>query len=154
MAAAATTILPRGLACRSSSRESVLALCPSIRQHARSEYLILTLAIFLRIRIWQSGRGYTFVRAMSRSPCTSQLQTLSRHGRQRQEQVEPIAGWTMGAMAVPVLTMATGRTNRRWEPLEEQPLLAWRKERKPWKWIFHQFPDRSEGTVRLRWHML
>jgi len=46
------------------------------------------------------------------------------------------------------------RRNRRWEPLEEQRLLAWRKEKKPWKWVFEQFPDRSEGAVRLRFHML
>jgi len=42
----------------------------------------------------------------------------------------------------------TNRRNRRWEPFEEQRLLAWRKEMKPWKWIFEQFPNRSEGAVR------
>ncbi len=48
----------------------------------------------------------------------------------------------------------TGRRNRRWEPLDEQRLLAWRKEKKPWKWIFEQFPDRMEGAIRLHCHML
>jgi len=47
-----------------------------------------------------------------------------------------------------------GWGNRRWEPLEEQRLLAWRKEEKPWKWIFRKFPARTEGAVRVRWHML
>ena len=42
------------------------------------------------------------------------------------------------------------RRNRRWESLEEQRLLAWRKEKKHWKWIFEQFPDRTEGAVRVR----
>ena len=47
---------------------------------------------------------------------------------------------------------AAGRSNRRWDPLEEQRLLAWRREKKSWKWIFNQFPDRSEGAIRVRWH--
>ena len=42
------------------------------------------------------------------------------------------------------------RMNRRWDPLDEKHLLAWRKENKPWQWIFDQFPDRTEGAVRLR----
>jgi len=49
---------------------------------------------------------------------------------------------------------ATGRTNRRWDPLEEQRLLAWKKEEKSWEWICNRFPDRSEGAVRLRWQIL
>jgi hypothetical protein len=48
----------------------------------------------------------------------------------------------------------TGRRNRRWEPLEEKQLLAWRREEKSWKWIFERFPDRTEGAVRVRFHML
>ena len=35
--------------------------------------------------------------------------------------------------------------NRRWDPLEEERLMAWREENKPWKWIFGQFPDRAEA---------
>jgi hypothetical protein len=27
-----------------------------------------------------------------------------------------------------------------WEALDEQRLLAWRKEGKPWDWIFKKFP--------------
>ena len=49
---------------------------------------------------------------------------------------------------------AAGRSNRRWDPLEEQRLLAWRREKMSWKWIFEQFPNRSEGAVRVRWYML
>src|SRR5947207_3482676 len=74
-------IMPRGSVCRSSSRGSVLGLCPLIRRRARSEHLILTLAVVLMVRIWQSGRGHTFIRAMSRYPSTPQRQTPSRHGR-------------------------------------------------------------------------
>ena len=47
-----------------------------------------------------------------------------------------------------------GRRNRRWDPLDEQRLLAWRKENMPWEWIFRQFPGRTEGAVRVRWHLL
>ena len=47
-----------------------------------------------------------------------------------------------------------GWGHRRWEPLEEQRLLAWNKEGKPWKWIFKQLPSRTEGAVRVRFHML
>ncbi|KAF1808000.1 hypothetical protein P152DRAFT_259197 [Eremomyces bilateralis CBS 781.70] len=47
-----------------------------------------------------------------------------------------------------------GGTRRRWEPLEEQRLLAYKAEGKPWPWIFRKFPDRTPGAVRVRWHML
>jgi len=46
------------------------------------------------------------------------------------------------------------RANRRWDTLEEKRLLAWRKENKPWEWIFDQFPNRTEAAVRVRWYML
>ena len=46
------------------------------------------------------------------------------------------------------------RANRRWTPLDEKRLVAWRKENKSWEWIFDQFPDRSEAAVRVRWYML
>jgi hypothetical protein len=49
---------------------------------------------------------------------------------------------------------ATGCGNRRWDPLDEQRLLAWRKEKRSWKWIFDQFPDRTEGAIRVRHNML
>ena len=44
---------------------------------------------------------------------------------------------------------ATGRVNPRLEPLEEQHLLAWRKEKKPWKWIFHQFPNGGDDLHQM-----
>jgi len=46
------------------------------------------------------------------------------------------------------------RASRRWDPLEEKRLQAWRTENKPWEWIFDQFPDRTEAAVRVRWYML
>jgi len=46
------------------------------------------------------------------------------------------------------------RASRRWDPLEEKRLQAWRKENRPWDWIFDQFPDRTEAAVRVRWYML
>ena len=36
--------------------------------------------------------------------------------------------------------------NKRRDPVDEQRLLAWRKEKKSWKYIFHQLPSRSEGV--------
>ncbi|KAF1809136.1 hypothetical protein P152DRAFT_476703 [Eremomyces bilateralis CBS 781.70] len=47
-----------------------------------------------------------------------------------------------------------GGTRRRWAPLEEQRLLAYKAEGKPWPWISRKFPDRTPGAVRVRWHML
>ncbi|KAF1808819.1 hypothetical protein P152DRAFT_204751 [Eremomyces bilateralis CBS 781.70] len=47
-----------------------------------------------------------------------------------------------------------GETRRRWAPLEEQRLLAYRADGKPWPWIFRKFPNRTPGAVRVRLHML
>jgi Myb-like DNA-binding domain len=41
-----------------------------------------------------------------------------------------------------------------WSELEEQRLLAYRKEGKSWDWIFSQFPNRTHGAIRTRWYML
>jgi len=46
------------------------------------------------------------------------------------------------------------RASRRWDPLEEKRLQAWRMENRPWEWIFEQFPDRTEAAIRVRWYML
>ncbi|KAF2431956.1 hypothetical protein EJ08DRAFT_659634 [Tothia fuscella] len=46
------------------------------------------------------------------------------------------------------------QTRRPWKELDEQRLLAWKRENKPWKWIFSQFPDRTKGAIRVRVHML
>ena len=42
------------------------------------------------------------------------------------------------------------RVNIPWEALDEQCLLAWKKEGKPWKWIFKKFPGRTPAVVRTR----
>ncbi|KAL9063134.1 MAG: hypothetical protein Q9157_008392 [Trypethelium eluteriae] len=47
-----------------------------------------------------------------------------------------------------------GSTNRRWQPEEEAKLLAWRRDGRPWQWIFDRFPYRTEAAVRLRCYTL
>ena len=42
----------------------------------------------------------------------------------------------------------------RWSKLDEQRLLAYKKEGKDWSWIFGKFPSRTSGAVRTRWHMV
>jgi hypothetical protein len=43
------------------------------------------------------------------------------------------------------------RVNLPWDPVQEQRLLAWRKEGKPWKWIIDQFKgSRTEHAIRQR----
>ena len=42
------------------------------------------------------------------------------------------------------------RMNIPWDPVDEQRLLAYKKEGKSWKWIFRQFPGRSQPAVRTR----
>jgi len=46
------------------------------------------------------------------------------------------------------------QTRRLWKPLDEQRLLAWKRENKSWKWIFSQFPNRTPGAIRTRVNML
>jgi hypothetical protein len=41
-----------------------------------------------------------------------------------------------------------------WGVLDEQRLLAWKKEGKPWKWIFKKFLGRTPAAVRTRWTMV
>jgi hypothetical protein len=45
--------------------------------------------------------------------------------------------------------LSTG-VNDRWDPVDEQRLLAWKKEGKSWKWIFRKFPGRTQPAVRQR----
>ncbi|KAF1809597.1 hypothetical protein P152DRAFT_153760 [Eremomyces bilateralis CBS 781.70] len=47
-----------------------------------------------------------------------------------------------------------GRKNRRWEPLEDERLWAYRVEGKSWEWISKQFPGRTPGAVCTRWHTI
>jgi hypothetical protein len=41
-----------------------------------------------------------------------------------------------------------------WSDLEEQRLLAYRTEKKSWRWISAQFPNRAHGAILTRWRML
>jgi hypothetical protein len=38
----------------------------------------------------------------------------------------------------------------RWSGLDEQRLLAYKKEGKPWDWIFGKFPGRTRPAIRTR----
>ena len=46
------------------------------------------------------------------------------------------------------------RKNVPWDEIDEQRLRVYRKEGKPWKWIFKQFPTRTEPAIRMRWTMI
>ncbi|KAH6714684.1 hypothetical protein BKA61DRAFT_656055 [Leptodontidium sp. MPI-SDFR-AT-0119] len=48
---------------------------------------------------------------------------------------------------------STGK-NIKWEGLDEQRLLAYKKEGKPWEWIFRKFPGRTRPAIRTRWNMI
>jgi hypothetical protein len=42
----------------------------------------------------------------------------------------------------------------RWPDLDEQRLLAYKKEDKSWEWIFRKFPGRTRPAIRTRWNMI
>ncbi len=42
----------------------------------------------------------------------------------------------------------------RWLDLDEQRLLAYKKEGKSWEWIFGKFPGRTRPAIRTRWNMV
>ena len=42
----------------------------------------------------------------------------------------------------------------RWDDIDEQRLLAYKKEDKSWEWIFKKFPGRTAAAVRTRWTMV
>jgi hypothetical protein len=46
------------------------------------------------------------------------------------------------------------RMNIPWDPVDEQRLVAWKKEGKPWGWIFKKFPGRTHPAIRTRWSMV
>lgn len=46
------------------------------------------------------------------------------------------------------------RMNIPWDPLDEQRLVAWKKEGKPWDWTFKKFPGRTHPAIRTRWSMV
>ncbi|KAH8760019.1 hypothetical protein BGZ57DRAFT_932085 [Hyaloscypha finlandica] len=45
------------------------------------------------------------------------------------------------------LSCSGTRMNVPWDPIDEQRLLAYKKERKSWKWIFRQFPGRTQAAA-------
>ena len=51
-----------------------------------------------------------------------------------------------------------GRSSTRkhspWSALDQQRLLAYKKENKSWSWIFGKFPSRTPLAVRTRWNMI
>lgn len=49
---------------------------------------------------------------------------------------------------------STTRMNFIWEAVDEQRLLAYKREDKPWDWIFRKFPGRTPAAVRTRWNMI
>ena len=49
------------------------------------------------------------------------------------------------------LSRSTTRMNVPWDPIDEQRLLAYKKEDKSWDWIFGKFPGRTPAAVRTRW---
>jgi hypothetical protein len=44
---------------------------------------------------------------------------------------------------------STSKHNR-WSDLDEQRLLAYKKEDKSWEWIFRKFPGRTRPAIRTR----
>ena len=46
------------------------------------------------------------------------------------------------------------RINIPWSDLDEQRLLAYKKEGKSWDWIFKKFSGRTPAAVRTRWNMI
>jgi hypothetical protein len=49
----------------------------------------------------------------------------------------------------------SARINIPWDPVDEQRLVAWKKEGKPWDWIFKKFNGRrTHAAIRTRWSMV
>ncbi|KAH8587346.1 hypothetical protein B0O99DRAFT_694618 [Bisporella sp. PMI_857] len=44
--------------------------------------------------------------------------------------------------------------HNRWSMLDEQRLAAYKKEDKPWEWIFKKFSNRTEPAIRTRWSII
>ncbi|KAJ9644107.1 hypothetical protein H2199_003975 [Coniosporium tulheliwenetii] len=47
----------------------------------------------------------------------------------------------------------SSRKHGRWSPADDERLIRWKKEGKEWKWIFQQFPGRTQASVRSRWYV-
>ncbi|KAI9764343.1 MAG: hypothetical protein M1839_005960 [Geoglossum umbratile] len=52
--------------------------------------------------------------------------------------------------------LGRSRTSKhsRWSDLDEQRLLAYKKEGKSWDWIFGKFPGRTRPAISTRWNMV
>jgi len=61
---------------------------------------------------------------------------------------------TMTRIRVKKKQDSSTRMNIPWEPVDEQRLLAYKKEDKSWEWIFKKFPGRTPAVVRTRWTMV
>ncbi|EON63737.1 hypothetical protein W97_02965 [Coniosporium apollinis CBS 100218] len=47
----------------------------------------------------------------------------------------------------------SSRKHGRWSPADDKRLIRWKKEEKEWRWIFKQFPGRTQASVRSRWYI-
>lgn len=64
------------------------------------------------------------------------------------ESLETDSGSDVGT----IRNLSTRRVNRAWSTLEEQRVLAWRKEGLDWNQIAAKLSGRSRGAIYLRWH--
>jgi len=51
-------------------------------------------------------------------------------------------------------THSSTRKNIPWDAIDEQRLLAYKKEEMSWRVIFQKFPTRTPAAVRTRWNMV
>ena len=42
--------------------------------------------------------------------------------------------------------------NSPWSQEDDDRLLKWKKDKKPWSWIHRQFPNRTPGAVQVHWY--
>ncbi|KAF1972135.1 hypothetical protein BU23DRAFT_166499 [Bimuria novae-zelandiae CBS 107.79] len=46
----------------------------------------------------------------------------------------------------------SSKTYSRWSEDDDDRLRGFKKEGRPWAWIYKQFPERSPGAVQVHWH--
>lgn len=46
----------------------------------------------------------------------------------------------------------SSKTYSRWSPDDDDRLRTFKREGRPWAWIYKQFPERSPGAVQVHWH--
>ena len=54
----------------------------------------------------------------------------------------------------PEQSCLNARKNIPWDEIDEQCLRVYKGEGTPWKWIFKQFPTRTEAAICMRWTMI